>query len=51
VTEGAYSAEAVATLAQRLGVDLPVCRAVDQLLNHGAGVVATVARLTAAFGG
>ena len=51
VTEGAFSAEAVATLAQRLGVDLPVCHAVDQLLNHGAGVEATVARLTAAFGG
>jgi glycerol-3-phosphate dehydrogenase (NAD(P)+) len=51
VTEGAFSAEAVATLAERLGVDLPVCRAVDQLLNHGAAVEATVARLTAAFGG
>lgn len=51
VTEGAFSAEAVATLAQRLGLDLPVCHAVDQLLNHGAGVEATVARLTAAFGG
>jgi len=51
VTEGAFSAEAVATLAQRMGVDLPVCRAVDQLLNHGAGVEATVQRLMAAFGG
>jgi glycerol-3-phosphate dehydrogenase (NAD(P)+) len=51
VTEGAFSAEAVATLAQRLGVDLPVCRAVDQLLNHGTGVEATVEGLLAAFGG
>jgi glycerol-3-phosphate dehydrogenase (NAD(P)+) len=51
VTEGAFSAEAVATLARRLGVHMPVCHAVDQLLNHGAGLDTTVERLTAAFGG
>lgn len=51
VTEGAFSAEAVVTLAQRLGVRMPVSQAVDQLLNHGAGLDATVGRLTAAFGG
>lgn len=51
VTEGAFSAESVVTLARRLGVELPVSQAVDQLLNHGAGVEATVRRLTAAFGG
>ena len=51
VTEGAFSAEAVVTLARRLGVEMPVCAAVDALLNHGASVDATVARLTAAFGG
>jgi len=28
-----------------------VSQAVDQLLNHGAPLEATVARLTAAFGG
>jgi glycerol-3-phosphate dehydrogenase (NAD(P)+) len=50
VTEGAFSAEAVMTLAQRLGVAMPVCHAVDQLLNHGAGVDASVQRLIAAFG-
>jgi glycerol-3-phosphate dehydrogenase (NAD(P)+) len=50
VTEGAFSAEAVVTLAGRLGVAVPVSQAVDQLLNHGAGVDATVERLTAAFG-
>ncbi len=51
VTEGAFSAEAVVTLAQRLGVQMPVSQAVDALLNHGAGLDATVQRLTAAFGG
>jgi glycerol-3-phosphate dehydrogenase (NAD(P)+) len=51
VTEGVFSSGAVATLARKLGVTLPVCAAVDDLLNHGASVDATVARLTAAFGG
>jgi glycerol-3-phosphate dehydrogenase (NAD(P)+) len=51
VTEGAFSAEAVVTLARRLGVEMPVCAAVDALLNHGASVDETVDRLTAAFGG
>lgn len=51
VTEGAFSAEAVVTLARRLGVDMPISSAVDQLLNHGASLEATVQRLTAAFGG
>jgi glycerol-3-phosphate dehydrogenase (NAD(P)+) len=51
VTEGVFSAGAVATLAQRLGIQLPLCFAVDALLNRGASVDATVARLTAAFGG
>jgi len=51
VTEGAFSAEAVVTLAQRLGVQMPVSQAVDALLNHGAGLDATVQRLTASFGG
>jgi glycerol-3-phosphate dehydrogenase (NAD(P)+) len=51
VTEGVFSAGAVATLARKLGVQMPICAAVDQLLNHGASVDATLGRLTAAFGG
>jgi glycerol-3-phosphate dehydrogenase (NAD(P)+) len=51
VTEGAFSAEAVVRLAQRLGVEVPVSLAIDQLLNHGAGLEPTVAKLTSAFGG
>jgi glycerol-3-phosphate dehydrogenase (NAD(P)+) len=51
VTEGVFSAGAVATLARKLGVQMPICAAVDQMLNYGASVDATLARLTAAFAG
>jgi len=51
VFEGAFSAQAVAKTAHRLRVDMPVSFAVDELLNQGASVDATVQRLTAAFGG
>jgi len=47
VTEGAFSAEAVAALARRLEIDLPIVTAVDQVLNHGAAIDATIARLIA----
>ena len=47
VTEGAYSAEAVVALARRLAVDMPIVEAVDQVLNHGADVDATITRLLA----
>jgi glycerol-3-phosphate dehydrogenase (NAD(P)+) len=35
VTEGAFSVEAVAMLAQQLGVEMPITQALDQVLNHG----------------
>ncbi len=47
VTEGAFSAEAVAALAGRLGVDMPIVEAVDQVLNREADLDATIARLLA----
>lgn len=47
VTEGAYSAEAVATLARRLEVAMPIVQAVDQVLNHGADLDAAIAGLLA----
>ncbi len=50
VTEGAFSAQAVATLAQKLGVDMPISFAVDRLLNHGAALDATIAQLLQALG-
>jgi glycerol-3-phosphate dehydrogenase (NAD(P)+) len=47
VTEGAQSAEAVAELAKRLKIDMPIVEAVDDVLNHGAELDATIARLLA----
>lgn len=47
VAEGVDSAEAVCALAGRLGVDMPICRAVDAVLNHGADIDATIAALLA----
>ncbi len=47
VTEGALSAEAVVALASRLDVDMPISRAVDQVLNHGAHIDAVIAGLLA----
>jgi glycerol-3-phosphate dehydrogenase (NAD(P)+) len=47
VTEGAHSAEAVAELAKRLKVDMPIVEAVDAVLNRGADLDATIARLLA----
>jgi glycerol-3-phosphate dehydrogenase (NAD(P)+) len=50
VTEGAFSIEAVASLAGRLGVEMPIAFALDEVLNHGADLDAAIARLMAALG-
>jgi glycerol-3-phosphate dehydrogenase (NAD(P)+) len=47
VQEGVHSAEAVATLAARHSVDMPIAGAVDEVLNHGANLDAAIARLLA----
>jgi len=47
VTEGALSAEAVVALAARLGVEVPIARAVDRVLNHGAALDDEIAALLA----
>jgi glycerol-3-phosphate dehydrogenase (NAD(P)+) len=44
VTEGAFSAEAVAALARQLGVEMPISQAVDRILNHGADLDAEMTR-------
>ena len=38
VTEGVTTAEAVVSLAAKLKVDMPICAAIDQVLNHGAAI-------------
>ncbi len=45
VTEGAFSAAAVVALAERLEVEMPISRAVDQVLSHGADLDAMIARV------
>jgi glycerol-3-phosphate dehydrogenase (NAD(P)+) len=47
VQEGVHSAEAVVALAERLGVDMPITRAVDRVLNRGADPDAVIADLLA----
>jgi glycerol-3-phosphate dehydrogenase (NAD(P)+) len=50
VTEGAFSTEGVVALAAQLDVDMPIARAVDRVLNHGATVDAEIDRLLGAMG-
>ncbi len=38
VTEGVATADAVVSLAAKLEVDMPICAAIDQVLNHGAAI-------------
>ena len=38
VTEGVATSEAVMSLAEKLSVDMPICWAIDQVLNHGVGI-------------
>jgi glycerol-3-phosphate dehydrogenase (NAD(P)+) len=47
VHEGVHSAEGVAALAGRHALDMPICLAVDQVLNHGADVDRAIAQLLA----
>jgi glycerol-3-phosphate dehydrogenase (NAD(P)+) len=47
VQEGVHSAGAVAALAGRLGVDMPIAAMVDRILNHGADPDQEIAGLLA----
>lgn len=47
VTEGASSAEALASLARQLQLRMPIVAAVDAVLNHGADIDASIAQLIA----
>lgn len=47
VAEGVYTAAAVVGLADRRSVDMPICAAVDAILNGGAAVDDTIAALLA----
>lgn len=45
VAEGVFTAASVAELAGRQDVDMPICHAVDQVLNHGAAIDETIRAL------
>ena len=47
VAEGVHSAAAVVALATRVGADMPICAAVDAILNRGAAIDATIDGLLA----
>ncbi len=47
VAEGVFSAAAVSGLARRLEVEMPICAAMDGILNHHADIDATIAALLA----
>ena len=45
VAEGAFSAAAILELARKLDVDMPICFAVDEVLNRGGSIDAAIADL------
>jgi len=45
VAEGVFNAESVTTLARSLGVEMPICEAVDGIINRGAAIDETVESL------
>lgn len=47
VTEGVSTAASVSALARRLDVEMPICFAVDAVVNHGADIDTTIAGLLA----
>jgi glycerol-3-phosphate dehydrogenase (NAD(P)+) len=51
VTEGAFSVEAIAALAAKLGVEMPITLALDAVLNHGARLDDAIAGLLARLRG
>ena len=47
VAEGVFSASSVVALAGRLGIEMPICIAVDAVLNRGADLDSTIVALLA----
>lgn len=47
VTEGVHTAKALMELADKLGLEMPIARTVDAILNHGADLHAAIEKLLA----
>ncbi len=45
VAEGVFNAASVTELARRLGVEMPICLAIDGIINHYADIDATIGGL------
>jgi len=45
IAEGVFTAVSVTDLARKLGIDLPICTAVDRVLHHYADIDATISGL------
>jgi glycerol-3-phosphate dehydrogenase (NAD(P)+) len=45
IAEGVFSAASVVALAAKMGVEMPICAAVDQVINHGAEIDRVIAGL------
>jgi len=45
IAEGVFSAASVVALAAKHGVEMPICAAVDQVINHGAEIDRAIAGL------
>jgi len=45
IAEGVFTASSVTDLARRLDVDMPICTAIDGVLNHYADIDAAIAGL------
>lgn len=45
VTEGVYTAASIAAVAEKYGVEMPICAAVDQVANHDADLRSTISAL------
>ena len=45
VAEGVHSAAAAVRLAERLGVEVPICQAVDEILNRGVAIDQAIEQL------
>ena len=42
IAEGVYTASTMISLANQLNVDLPICSAVDRVLNHSGDIDASI---------
>ena len=47
VAEGVFTASSVVGLARKVGVEMPICTAIDQVLNHFADIDAAITSLLA----